>query len=264
MSRRDPRKYPLNLPSVNGPTLKDLGLTLVYAFYNNEEKRLAIQCAAWNGYPEDIRAKLSINLVDDGSKVQLMIKPHPLNLSIYRIKEDIKWNTPGALNLGVLEAPTDWVITLDSDCILDNDAITRLMTELSPDPRSVYYFEKTKRIYKDKVVYRRYHPCASLMHKETFKIIGGFDEDFVGARSGGYAVWDRDFEDRITKTTDKFYRTSIMNVTITEFMPDVTGGTVQPNNVQDYFDRNLEVMRNKGLGRMPRNRKLLNFEWEKV
>jgi len=265
MSRRDPRKYPLTLPNIKSrPTLKELGLTLVYAFYNNEEKRLAIQWHAWKSYPESILEKLHVVLVDDGSKVPLNIpKPHPLDLSIYRIKEDIKWNTPGALNLGVLQAPTDWVLTLDSDCILDCDAITRLMTDLSPVQNSVYYFERTKRIYQDKVVYRRYHPCASLMYKATFQKIGGFDEDFVGARSGGYAVWDRDFEDRITKTPDKFHRTSIMNVDITEFMPDVTGGTVQPKDVQDKFDINLALMRDKGLGRKPRNRKLLNFKWEK-
>lgn len=278
MSRNDSRKYPLYLPHIKPtrrgkfPTpLGGLGLSLVYAFYNNEAKRFDLQWENWFKYPKPMRDQLHIVIVDDGAEVPIVNFVRgarrkilsELNIEFYRIKQDLRWNTPGALNLGVLQAPTDWVLTLDSDCIIEYDHMKLLLDTLSPDNRSVFFFERTKRIYKDKIVYRRYHPCAMLMHKQTFKDIGGFDEDFTGERSGGYAVWDRDFECRVPKFNA--YRSVIMNVDITEYMPDVTGGSIQTNMeaAYDKFETNRILMRDKHLGRKPFNRNLLNFEWVK-
>jgi len=273
LSRRDPRKYPIILPFGKGPRLKDLGLSLVYTFYNNEEFRLNTQINIWESYSISVKDKLNIVIVDDCARVPihtLLTRKIDAKVEFYRIKEDLKWNTPGALNLGILNAPTDWVLWLDSDCFLKNDDMENLMENLSPTFGWIYYFTR-KRIYKDRTVDYRYHPCASLCHKESFKTTGGFDEDFVGQRSGGYGVFDKDLELRWVKYTSQA-RGYLQDVPVYEMMPDVTGSSIQirdmnrvmnDNRSCGYFDRNVKLMYDKNNGIKLRNRKLLNFEWEK-
>jgi len=261
----DLNKHSTLTTSSSGPTLSDLGLSIVHPFYN-DKKRFKLQLSTWNGYSDDIKRSLSIVIADDCSSppVSSFLTEDPkLNLSCFRAAKDLKWNTPGAINLGVLNAPTDWVLIMDSDCLLDANMITRLF-RLSPSKLWFYYF-KRKRITKDRKLARttRYLPCAILFHRDSFKTIGGFDEDFTGERSGGYGVFDTHFEVLIGRYG--FLRGILEDVIITEHMQDSVGDNIQKLTgvTRSHMQINLHLHSKKLAGKIPMNRRHLNFPWEK-
>lgn len=247
------------------PPFSQLGISLVYAFYN-EKNRFDLQIENIHSLNKDLRKSVFLVFVDDGSNPPIlswMPKKLECNLEIYQIHEDIRWNTPGALNLGVVNAPTDWVVTLDSDCLFTPENMTLLLTQFSPGEKRVYFFN-TKRVYKDRVEDWRYQPCTFLVKKEDFVHIGGFDEDFVGAKSGGYAVFDRDFEERIVRYGR--FRNTINGIYVHEYREDMLGPNIQTKSKMtgNEFEINKGLWYNKLNGVIPRNRKILNFPWTKV
>ncbi|MCI0564844.1 MAG: glycosyltransferase family 2 protein [Nitrososphaera sp.] len=259
------KKHNRSTTSGTGPTLFDLGLTIVHPYYN-DETRLPIQFENWKKYSDKVKASLHIVIADDCSKTpasNLMDRTLGIDIQVFRVLKDLRHNTPGALNLGVLNAPTDWVLIMDSDCVLEPNMIERLMS-YSPDKIWFHYFNR-KRITNDKRLRRntRYLPCAVLFHKECFKIVGGFDEDFTGERSKGYGSFDTTFEFVIVRYG---YLRALMNdVIITEHMQDSIGPNVQTKTGTNYKHHriNIELYDRKICGEAPMNRKWLNFPWEK-
>lgn len=273
---RDARKTNfknITLPNdFDGPTLMELGLSLVHPFYN-EEERFDIQFQNWKELDEQVKRKLQIVLVDDCSKTPVSDlitrskqKRIDFNIEGYRVLEDLKWNTPGALNLGIIQAPTDWVLIMDSDCLFKPDMMNKLMSELRPDRKWSYWFTRD-RITDDPIKKQRtrFLPCTILFHKDLFKAVDGFDEDFTGAHSGGYGAFDADFSKKMVQ--EGYYRYTITNVVATEYMEDVVGPNIQQKTgvVPDtHHYINKKIWYSKLDGKTPRNTKHLNFKWEKA
>jgi glycosyltransferase involved in cell wall biosynthesis len=217
--------------SREGPAkLEDTRLTLVHPFYN-ERDRFNRQVKVWAGWSDYVRSRVKIVLVDDGSPDPLHTYITPevektlsgLNFSIHRIRKNLKWNTPGALNLGLTVATTDWVLIMDSDCSFDNDNMERLL-KADPEEGAIYKFPRQQvGIKSEDLSNQRYLTCAMLFHRSIFlDAIGGFDEDFTGEYSGGYAYFDVDLDDRVRRS--RAIPIFIWNhVTITYWMPSICG-----------------------------------------
>jgi len=251
-------------------TLQDLGFSLVVPYYN-DESRFRMQWDNWSNYSEFIKRKIQIIVVDDCSKkpfvdniVPSLRKRVDFNLTVYRILEDLKWNTPGALNLGVSQAPTEWVWIMDSDCCVRPEMM-ELAMKIRPENNWMYFFHRT-RITSDEVKKSNERPlgCCILFQKKVFDISGPFDEDFVGSRSGGYGIFDNDFE--FWAHHNGITRCRIKDVIIDEYMEDVIGPNIQTKtNVQrDTVVINKRLHYAKIRGECPRNKKMLRFPWEKV
>lgn len=247
--------------------LRDLGLSLIHPFYN-DKARLRYHIANWKQYSPEVMRSLQIILVDDGSKVPLIdwadFKSLDLkNLHIYRITKDLKWNTPGALNLGITQAPTDWVTIMDSDCLFEPAFIEKLM-DFKPDPGVVYHYHRdrvTNSPHLKTVKVGQFLPCAMLMHKDAFYTVGGFDEDFTGENSGGYGFFDTDFSHRVKL---KMRRDVVPDVVVLEYMEDIVGPNVQTvTRVRNKWKTNKKLWYDKINGIVPRNRELLRFQWRK-
>jgi glycosyltransferase involved in cell wall biosynthesis len=261
----DSRKYTIHTQEHNvGKKLIDQGLTIVHPFYNDKE-RFDLQFPYWQSYDDIVKQYLKITIVDDCSKEPVSSyitrskqKRIDFNLTGYRITEDLKWNTPGALNLGIMQATTDWVLIMDSDCLLNAEMIDTLMSELSPKENWLYYFPRN-RITDDpiKKLNVRFLPCAILFHKNTFKTIGGFDEDFVGARSGGYGVFDNHFE--VMMGRYGYSRGILTNIVISEYIFK----NETPSYTKEDVNVNLKLHYKKMECEVPMNRQLMNFTWEK-
>lgn len=266
--------------------LRDLKLSIIHPFYN-EPIRLKTHIDTWKTYSQEMLDAVTFVLVDDGSSPELLLwanfyrikVPH---LEVYRIMEDLKWNTPGALNLGIIQAPTDWVLFMDSDCMMDPEDVEKLLN-FEPDPSIAYYFPRNRVSNSDHVRTAkadRYLPCAVLIRKDLFYAVGGFDEDFTGSRSGGYAMFDNDFTTRITEQADcrildgtagnnSRYRVIedtlvLPRIVIQEYMEDKVGPNIQTRDdirKDDHIDVNKRLWYNKIGGAVPRNTTHLNFEW---
>jgi hypothetical protein len=99
-----------------------------------------------------------------------------------------------------------------------------------------------------------------LMRKEMFLNINGFDEDFTGTYSGGYAFFDNHFDH---KAIDAGYHCGqIPWITATEYMDDFVGERVARSKQQEGINRQL--MYDKLNGKVPNSKKMLRFSWEKV
>ena len=261
----------ISLPNdAEGELLIERGLTIVVPFYD-DFNRLELQFKNWRKFSQKVRDKLHIILVDDCSPNPLILPPSKLkrinfDLSIYRITTDLKWNTPGALNLGITQAPTEWVFIMDSDCLIEPDMIEKLMVELTPEQRFIYWFRR-RRITNDpkKAGNKKYLPCTILFNKTMFHEIGGFDEDFTGGHNDGYGFFDNDFGYK----SEEFVYTQgrVRGVKITEYMEDIVGPNVQQRtNVRATVELeiNRKMYREKCLGQIPRSTDILRFEWEKL
>ncbi len=226
--------------------LKDTRLTLVHPFYN-ERNRFERQVEVWRGWSDYVRSKVDILLVDDGSPnpVHTYITPEieeilsAFNFSIHRIRKDLKWNTPGALNLGLTMAATDWVLIMDSDCSLSNEDMERLL-DADPEEGAVYKFPRRQvGLETEDLTNTRYLRCTILFHRSIFlDTLGGFDEDFSGEYSGGYAYFDVDLDSRIFKATQDIPVFIWNNITTTYWMPSICD-LVKRNKEDERVNRRL-------------------------
>lgn len=230
-----------------GPVkLEDARLTLVHPFYN-EPDRFARQFDVWMSWSDYVRDRVNIVLIDDGSHpaVRSYITPEQdnaladFNFSIHRIRKDLKWNTPGALNLGLTAASTEWVLIMDSDCSLDNENMERLL-KADPEEGAIYKFPRRQVGKKgEDLTNTRYLTCAMLFHRSIFlDTLGGFDEDFTGEYSNGYAYFDIDFDSRVDCGSHSIPVFIWNNITITYWMPSICG-LVARSKADEFVNRKL-------------------------
>jgi len=265
----DRRTFPVKLPHIGDTSLWDTGLTIVYTFYN-DFNRLDLQRKVWNKYTPKLKEAIKIILVDDCSDPPLKVEPIDIDLTVYRIKEDLKWNTPGAINLGITQADTNWVLNFASDCTLESDQLTKLM-DLKPEDTWFYKLFR-KRITNIKDWPKRLlhpHPEVFVHDRTCFLNMGGFDEDFVGERSGGYGIFDNYFSEKIIYFD--YHLALIKEVLMIEWLEDITGGNIQLETGVDPHIVNINKVlwqeKKKILHKYKKNIEkspMLRFKWEKV
>jgi glycosyltransferase involved in cell wall biosynthesis len=256
------------MPHTSALRLQDLGppwFTIVHPFFD-DEKRLDIQLEAWGTYTAQQKDCLEFIISDDHSKVPvhklLEGKDLDVNLRVYRVDEDIRWNTPGALNLGITNSTTHWTMIMDSDCLLEPEQLQILM-DLRPDEKFFYFFDR-KRVTKDEEQAKRtrFLPCTILFNRPAFEGVHGFDEDFSG---GGYAYFDSDF---VHKLWMAGYWVGKLNkqMYVTEYMESEVGPNVQQRTgvTKDNYRVNKHIYYDKKAGRQGRSEDILRFPWSKT
>lgn len=156
-----------------------LGLSLVIAYYENPEM-LAFQYHEWAKYPEALKRRIELIIVDDGSPLNPAVavsRPGNLpQLSIFRILQDVPWNQDAARNIGAFEAEAPWLLLTDIDHVAPPETVEALLA-MEKIPESFY---SLGRIKFDSNEAREPHPNSYLMGKELYWKIGGHDEDFAG------------------------------------------------------------------------------------
>jgi glycosyltransferase involved in cell wall biosynthesis len=217
-----------------------------------------------------VKDNLSIILVDDhgtpSAKSLLtpsVVKRCNFDLTVYEIEDDLHHNTPGALNLGMMAASTDWILIMDSDCSFDPETMERLMA-YKPMDGWLYKFDRNRITDDPKLkANTRYLPCTMLMQRKIFLSVNGFDEDFTGARSGGYAFFDNHFDSKVYNAGWNMGRASLKSDLIaTEWMEDVVGIKVPRTDKEQLINRKL--MYAKMADTKLENHKILRFAWKRV
>ncbi|NBO70564.1 glycosyltransferase family 2 protein [bacterium] len=170
-------------------------LTIIHTYYN-EQSLLETQIERWNVYNQPI----NIILIDDGSqKVPAIdvIKQHTLkdyiNFSLYRVTEDIGFNSHGCRNLGARLANTDWLVFLDIDYTIQPSDLARLKEDpLDPDS----WYEMNAKFHGRGDSYMALNQFV--IPKKMFLEHGGYDESFVPFHFG-----DRDLLNRLASRYNK-------------------------------------------------------------
>lgn len=156
-------------------------ITFIYAYYENPGM-LAEQYRIWSSYPEELKQKVSVIIVDDGSPLYPAVNvemPEGLPLiNIYRVAVDIPWHQDGARNLGAKEAKDGWLFLSDMDHAMPATSLEFLMKQ---DGMNTFY--TFPRVDAPHMKPNAKGPGLNIyaMTKRTYwERMKGYDEDMCG------------------------------------------------------------------------------------
>jgi hypothetical protein len=196
-------------------------ITVLYTYFGQKER-----------IPGIIEQGLKTIIVDDCSKEPL----GPINgVEVLRIIDDIKWNQPGARNLG-FHIADGWVLCADIDHLVTKDNIEDLM-KLDLQRGIVYYIGRED----------THSVNVYLIHKDDFEKVGGYDEDF----SGNYGYDDIHFYEKCKRFLKVI---ELPQIKVKVFAKESSSIGVRDTK------HNLELIRNKGFEETKR----LRFNWKYV
>lgn len=163
--------------------------TIILPFYENPDF-LAVQITNWQRWSADVRAYVTVIIVDDGSPKAAAL-PHnlPFQIRLFRIQEDRPWNWIAARNIGAHHAEPGWLLLTDIDHVVHESTADALIHG-QHNPNLIYAF--SRREHTGEAVTP--HSASFFMTRDTFWRIGGYDESL----SGHYGS-DGDFRRRAAK-----------------------------------------------------------------
>lgn len=163
-------------------------ITIVLAYYDNG-KMLERHLQEWSRYSSDVKQNLRAVIVDDGSPNDPAvdhISDPGFPVELYRIKQNIPWNIPGARNLGMHVARDGWCLITDIDHLLRAYDAERLVGMLPDfDPARFYV---PARAWADGRELQP-HTNSYVLTRELYWRIGGTDEDWSGSWGAGEHVF---------------------------------------------------------------------------
>lgn len=172
--------------------MKLRAITLVLPFYENQGM-LREQQAKWRSYPNDVKEKFHVIVVDDCSPTSPALPAVEdtgiASFRLYRTSVDRRWNWLFCRNLGVQEADTQWVLLTDIDHVLPLETLRAIMADRELHARTVYRFS---RVDAPNLTPYKPHPNTWFLTRSMFEEIGGYDERF-----SGYYGTDAEFRDRV-------------------------------------------------------------------
>lgn len=156
-------------------------LTICMAVYG-QPKMLAHQLATIDAYPEAVRERLSLIVVDDHGDPP--VRPWDVKTfetlikkSLFRVDDDIPWNQMGARNLA-MEHAEGWCLMIDPDMVFSAEMMGRMLAAQEPLQRGqvVKYGLKHKKSGQLDMA----SPNTYMIHRDDFFAVGGYDEDYAG------------------------------------------------------------------------------------
>jgi hypothetical protein len=183
-----------HLPVVNVPqSSTPKHVTLVLPYYDNP-RFLKQQLAWWGTYPvEAVQDHFSVIVVDDGSPIPaesvLTDIPNTLDVKLFRIEQDVRWNWLAARNIGAKHAE-GWCVFTDMDHVLSAACLDSLIYG-QHDARMIYGFSRIESTGETVAP----HPNSWFMTRSMFWNVGGYDETLSG-HYGTDGSWRR----RLAKT----------------------------------------------------------------
>jgi len=220
---------------------------------------------------------VELNIADDGSLKQpaesFFDKNVPMpNMRLFRVLEDIGFNSHGARNLLMKQTRTEWNMLSDIDRKYPentlNDIIAKELT--GKLERGVYYPFCDIKQGRNKISLNEY-----IISKADFWKTGGYDEEFVNVHWG-----DRLFLDCVSRITRKSiisdwrveYVRGARNITYTkdinttQYPDDYT--LIHPEHhwaIPEARDALIEMVKERNKNPEARMaKKVINFEWKQV
>ena len=159
-------------------------ITVNLSFYNQNDV-LVKHVLGWKSWSKELKEKFSFCIIDDCSKTKAVdvlseIDLSDLNLSIYRVQEDLVCNIAGVRNLSAQECKTEWMVILDMDTLISEE-LASSMSELCRAPKgSCFKFNRRVPSNPYHPKNNQPHPAVCLLQLEDYWDVGGCEEDLVG------------------------------------------------------------------------------------
>jgi|KBSSwiStaDraftv2_1062776.scaffolds.fasta_scaffold30686_3 hypothetical protein len=234
-------------------------LTLVYSYYDNP-LMLSEQYRIWSNYPDELKDKVSVIVVDDASPRWAaldVVRPVLPKLSIYRVKVDMPWHQDGARNLGAYQADEGWLFLSDMDHALPTGSLQKLLEQTNE--RVFFTFPRIDAPHMTPNAKGPGHNIFALTKKMYWDKMGGYDEDMCGQYGSDGAPRRR----LLRHATNVVLKTCPVIRYPREVIDDASTTNYErrgPINDQ----RRLQTMaRKRSLGRTGKIT-TLDFEWDRV
>ena len=159
-------------------------ITVNLSFYNQNDV-LVKHVLGWKSWSKELKEKFSFCIIDDCSKTKAVdvlseIDLSDLNLSIYRVQEDLVCNIAGVRNLSAQECKTEWMVILDMDTLISEE-LASSMIELCRAPKgSCFKFNRRVPSNPYHPKNNQPHPAVCLLQLEDYWYVGGCEEDLAG------------------------------------------------------------------------------------
>ncbi len=220
----------------------------------------------WMEYPPEIRKRVRVVVVDDGSPnypaLDVLDKSvPPVPVSLYRIKKDIPWNHGGARNLSVygVQGDRNWVLTTDMDLVLFPDDVVKLFSR-EIDPGKVY---RLQRLVKTSPTssWEAYKPHSEtyFMTRGMFWTIGGFDERFTGFFNGPFIPFRR----QVARVTRVKLLKGVFLRSYHNLVEDATTKGLPRGGSKYDITTNKKALTARE-GPLPKKPLVMQYEWEKL
>lgn len=172
-------------------------ITIIISYYENPQM-LARQYEQFSSFHPGVLARLSLTVIDDGSPVHAAYPPKiSIDLSMYRMLVDVRWNQDACRNLGVAQANTKWLLLTDIDHLLPEETLNGVLALIDTGELEEDRLYQFRRIAFPSMENLKPHLNSFLMTKAMYQRIGGYDE-----RLAGYYGTDLDFLARAAKEAD--------------------------------------------------------------
>ena len=159
-------------------------ITINLSFYN-QDKILRKHVSEWNSWSKVILENYSFCIVDDCSanradKVLKGLDLSKIDLSIYRVKQDLKCNIAGVRNLSAKICNTDWILMLDMDTFVSEKFASSILNLTHTSKGYCYKFNRRVKKNPFHKKNNQIHPAVCLIRVEDYWNVGGCEEDLVG------------------------------------------------------------------------------------
>lgn len=185
--------------------MNDNVFSMIYPYYENP-KMLNLQIQNWDSFSEQLKQKVRIVLIDDGSRrtpAYSVLKNHKTDVKLYRINENIPWNQHGARNLGAfVSCENDWLFMSDIDIVLSAETAEKLF---SSNLNSLCHYTFERHWYINGALGRKVHENTFLVKRNLYWKTGGYDEDYCGVYGG-----DEPFLHSLRKVAPRLHRKDIV------------------------------------------------------
>ncbi len=243
-------------------------LSLCLAYYMNPGM-LGIHYRHWAAWPEALKARVEIVIVDDASPTGPAIDvPRPAGmpqLSIYRVTVDQPWHQHGARNLAADRAVGKWLLLTDMDHALNEVVATRLFDKIDRGritEDSIYTLHRrearTGRTTRGKWWLPNPHPNSFVLTRNTYWHIGGYDEDLCGVYGTDSAFRWRAFA--------RARRGHLSDIALYRYgrgsVPDASTTTLARKSGRNKVELDARIAEKKALG-PDHNVPVLTFEWSR-
>lgn len=213
---------------------------------------------------------IHLSIADDGSMKDRAEgffesnKPYPF-MSLYRVKEDLGFNSHGARNLLMQQTKTDWNMLSDIDRQYPISTFDNIV--------------KSERILDEGYYYGFVNPQGGslndyVIHKNDFWSAGGYDEEFVNIHWG-----DRIFLESLEYNVPRMYisnweiiyarksrNVTFADVPITMYPTDTT--MIHPNSFwsNEELRHGLKdrIRKRNSTEQGRKSKKVVNFEWVQI
>ena len=216
---------------------------------------------------------INLNIVDDGSSIRpatdFFEKHQPIHtFRLFRIKDDIGFNSHGSRNLLMQQTNTDWNALCDIDMIIEDDVIEDVLSFKKHIGQYYMFWDMKSKT-----------PCLNqfCVHREDFQKSGGYDEEFVDFHFGDRLFFSSSLGpvSRCVNIDEWWsymirYKRNVeyADVGTTKYPDDLTMIVPSVNykwSDGDYTNKVIEFVTERNKDPVKRmNKPTINFEWEQV